>query len=96
MVQVNVDIAPASRAELGQPIEVFGVILVLREKAGVLRHAARRIAKAAESPWVLGDPAIDACERRLVAGTVATRFKVIADGDEDVERFVVGFNRIER
>ena len=87
VMQMNVDITPAVGTQLGEPIEVLRVIFILREEKRMLRHSTAAVVKASEETRIFGTPAIDSSNRRCVISSVTARLVVIADRDEDIERF---------
>src|SRR5262245_51099064 len=85
-MQVNLDVTPTRRTQVGQPVEILRVIFVLRKEERVSRRSPVAVAKAFEQTRVLGTPAVDTTKRCLVIGVRALWFKVVADRKEHVDR----------
>ena len=75
VVQVDLDLAEAGAAEVGQGVEVFRLVLLDGVEERVARRPAVGVAEAAELPRVVADPALDAAaaDLRRPAGSASAR-----------------------
>ena len=87
VMQVDIDVTPTTIAQVGQPVEILRVILVLWEEEGMLRHTTITVVKAFKQARILNAPAINTCDGGLVISSVAAWLVVVADRKEDIERF---------
>jgi hypothetical protein len=79
VVQVDLDFAVASAAQLGQGFQVLRPILLHGVEKGVPRRTAITIPEPAEQPGIVLNPAANACPRHLGRHLAVFGFVVVRE-----------------
>ena len=85
VVQMDLDLAIAGAAQLGQAFEVFRLVLFDGKEEGVARRPAIAIAETAELPRKLAHPFVDAPQAMGIVGTVRFRLEVVGEAQQQVD-----------
>jgi hypothetical protein len=84
VVQVDLDFAEASRAELGELVEMFRPVLVGRIEEGVLRWPPVGVGEFRGERRKVPNPPVYPSPFRVEPGITVRGFEMIGDAQEDV------------
>src|SRR5262245_35749005 len=85
-MQVDFDLAEPGPAQLGQDVQVFRFVLLLRVKERVPRRTSVRITEPGAQPGVVLGPAVDTSAGDVRRGAAQLGLVVVADAEQQVDR----------